>query len=148
MEVIVVAKSSVFLILCLVLWGAGCSSEDGTNVEARPAKSALTVTWVAIEPVQCLGNPWEQDWLENNGWDYDAYPKDPTRPGLEPEEFEIIRDYYARQGVVVFEGRTAPKYESVCLACSCPEGHTLYLLVRDEDAEAMIGWGYRLESPE
>lgn len=97
--------------------------------------------------MQCLGNPWEQDWLERNDWDYDAYPRDPTRFGLEPQEFEIIQDYYDSEGVVVFDGQTAPKYNNVCLACSCPEGHTLYLLVREQDVAVMVGWGYRVESP-
>ena len=113
----------------------------------QPAKGALETTWVAMEPVQCLGNPWEQDWLENHDGDYDSYPKDPARPGLEPEEFEVIQDYYNGGGVGVFEGRTASKYDSVCLACSCPEGHTLFLQVRDQDVEAMVGWGYRVEPP-
>jgi len=141
------ARSTTFLVFYLVFWFSGCTSEDGASFEAQPAKSVLVTTWVAIEPVQCLGNPWEQDWLEKHGWDYHSYPKNPARPGLEPEEFEIIQDYYDRGGVAVFEGRTAPKYDNVCLACSCPEGHTLYLLVRDQDVEAMVGWGYRVEQP-
>jgi len=50
--------------------------------------------------------------------------------------------------VKVFEAETARKYDVVCAACSCPEGHTLYLLVRDEDLQRMIAVGYREESPE
>jgi hypothetical protein len=103
--------------------------------------------WVATEPIQCLGNPWERDWLESHDWDYSGYPKDPSTPGLEPEEIEIIQDYYARHGVEVSEAETAPKFHVVCLACCCPEGHTLYLLVRDEDVEQMIEFGYRKEDP-
>ena len=30
--------------------------------------------WVSIDPIQCLGNPWEQDWLLTH--EYDEYPKD------------------------------------------------------------------------
>ncbi len=103
--------------------------------------------WVATEPIQCLGNPWEQDWLKSHDGDYASYPKDPTRPGLEPEEIEIIKDFYRRQGVVVFEVDTRPKYLAVCAACLCPEGHTLYLRVRLEDLETMLALGYRQESP-
>jgi hypothetical protein len=95
-----------------------------------------------------LLNPWERDWLESHNWDHSAYPKDPTTPGLEPEELAIIRDYYDRLGVTVFDATTAQKYEIVCAACSCPEGHTLYLLVRGEDVEQMVEVGYRVESPE
>jgi len=112
-----------------------------------PRPPSLQRTWVAIEPIQCLGNPWERDWLESHGGDYASYPKDPTTPGLEPKEVEIIKDFYRRRGVVVFRAETRPKYEVVCAACSCPEGHTLYLQVRLEDLETMLSYGYREESP-
>ena len=133
--------------LCTFVWILGCGSDDVGNPGPKTAKNVLGNTWVAIEPIQCLGNPWEQDWLENNNGDYHSYPKDPTTPGLEPEELEIIQDYYERQGVTVFDGKNIPKYEQVCLACSCPEGHTLYLLVRDQDVETMVALGYRVEAP-
>jgi hypothetical protein len=123
--------------LCLL----SCNSEDPMIPTPDPV-------WVAMEPIQCLSNPWELDWLGSHNGDYSGYPKDPTTPGLEPEEFEIIRDYYDRQGVGVLEGETAPKYDVVCAACSCPEGHTLYLLVRYEDLQQMIDLGYREEYPE
>jgi hypothetical protein len=113
----------------------------------KTARSVVTQqTWVAIEPIQCLGNPWEQDWLDNGG-DYQDYPKDPTTPALEQAELEIIKDYYQRQGVEVSDGLNEPKYDNVCLACSCPEGQTLYLQVREEDIPTMLSLGYRLESP-
>jgi len=117
-----------------------CNEED-------PTRSEPDQLWVAMEPIQCLGNPWERDWLESHNWDYSGYPKDPTTPGLEPEEFAIIQDFYDRLGVTVFEAETAPKNEAVCLACSCPEGHTLYLFVAAEDVQKMMEFGYRVESP-
>jgi len=86
--------------------------------------------WMATEPIQCLGNPWELDWLESHNWNYSGYPKDTTTPGLEPEEFAIIRDFYNRRGVTVFKAKTVQKYDTVCATCSCPAGHTLYLKVR------------------
>ncbi len=133
--------------ICTFAWLFGCGSDDVKNPEHRAAKNTLLNAWVATEPIQCLGNPWEQDWLENNNWEYDLYPKDPTTPDLEPEEFIIIQDYYARQGVSVFEGRNVLNEGEVCLACSCPEGQTLYLSVRDQDVATMISLGYRVESP-
>ena len=87
------------------------------------------------------------DWRERHGDDYDAYPKDPTTPGLEPEEIAIITSYYARQGVIVFETSTAPKYAAVCMSCACPEGHTMFLQVREGDVDTMVGFGYRVEVP-
>ena len=76
-----------------------------------------------------------------------SYPKDPTTPELEPEELDIIKGYYEQQGVTVSDGKNAPKYDEVCLACSCPEGQTLFLLVRDQDVNTMVSLGYRVESP-
>jgi len=97
--------------------------------------------WVAIEPIQCLGNPWERDWLASHQGDYASYPRN------KPAEFQIIKDYYRRQGVVVYQAATRDRYQAVCLACSCPEGFTLYLEVRRPDVRTMIGLGYREESP-
>jgi hypothetical protein len=131
-------------LICLV---AGCQTNDRLPFEPELIARTQLRAWVAIEPTQCLTNAWEADWLEQHGGDYAAYPKDPTRPGLEPEEIAIITSYYARQGVVVFETATAPKYTAVCMACSCPEGHTMFLRVREEDVETMIGFGYRVEAP-
>lgn len=125
----------------------GCDGESGPISKPVFVDQAQTGTWVAIEPRQCLTNPWEQDWLAQHDGDYARYPKDHATPGLEPEEFAIIVDYYARQGVEVFAGATAPKYEVICLMCSCPEGHTMFLQVRVSDVETMISFGYRVETP-
>lgn len=132
-------KFGVVLAFCFVCL-TSCRTEDSTRSD--PAG-----VWMAIEPIQCLGNPWERDWLESHGGDYSAYPKDPTTPGLEPEEFTIIQEFYDRAGVTVIDAETKQKYDAVCLACSCPEGHTLYLLVSPEGVQTMIGFGYRLEAP-
>lgn len=102
--------------------------------------------WMAIDPTQCLTNPWEQDWLSQPGHEYGDYPGAPGHE-LTPAEIAIITDYYARHGVVVQETATAPKYEVVCLACSCPEGHAMFLRVRPEDAATMESLGYRREAP-
>jgi hypothetical protein len=126
---------------------AGCESDDPTPQVPDPITQIAELAWVAIEPTQCLTNPWEADWLEHHGGNYAAYPKDPAKPGLEPEEVAIIEDYYQRQGVVVSAAETAPKFDVVCLACNCPEGHTMFLRVRGEDVDTMTALGYRVESP-
>lgn len=140
-------KAGLALALVSVALFVGCQADNGAHPVSELDHNTHTDTWVAIEPTQCLTNDWEKEWLERNGQDYAGYPKDPATPGLEPEELKVIQDYYSRQGVVVFDSATASKYETVCLACSCPEGHTMYLLVRGEDVEVMIGFGYRVESP-
>ena len=96
--------------------------------------------WVATEPVQCLGNPWERDWLARYG-DIQPYP------GYPGAEERIIREYYAGIGVEVGEIVSIPKYQAVCEACSCPRGDVLYLSVREGDVDTMIRLGFRLESP-
>lgn len=98
-------------------------------------------TWVATEPIQCLGNPWEEDWLERHGNNYSAYPQD------KGSQNAIVREYYARLGVEVTDIISVPKYQAVCLACVCARGDVLYLLVRDEDVGTMLVLGFRRESP-
>ena len=140
------AARAIVLLPILACLLTSCSSDDPSAPEKARLASVESHAWVAIEPTQCLTNPWERDWLDRHNDDYGAYPREyPTR--LTPEELEIIKEYYARQGVVVFDAITRPKYEEVCLACNCPEGHTLYLSVREKDVETMIGMGYREEMP-
>ena len=125
----------------------GCGDDDATSPEKAILARGERTSWVAIEPRQCLTNSWEQDWLDRHGND-ERYPSDPTWPRrFTPEEIAIIQDYYSRQGVVVFQATARQSSDVVCLACSCGEGHTLYLLVRDEDVETMVGFGYRVEMP-
>ena len=138
----------LFVLLAYAVAG-GCTGDESPPPEVSAPDPILTAedVWVATAPIQCLGNPWERDWLDAHGGDYAGYPKDPHTPGLEPEEIEIIRDFYKRQGVVVSDVTSTRWDHAVCLACSCPEGYTLYLLVRPEDVETMIAFGYRKEEP-
>jgi hypothetical protein len=136
---------SVPLLLAVLLPACGGDSA-APSVETGRERSTVGSVWMAIEPTQCLTNPWEQDWLSQPDHEYGDYPRIPGAE-LTPKEIEIITDYYARQGVVVQETAAAPKYETVCLACTCPEGHTLFLRVRPEDAVTMESLGYRREAP-
>ncbi|MEK6851489.1 MAG: hypothetical protein AABY30_03010 [Candidatus Thermoplasmatota archaeon] len=87
---------------------------------------------MSIDPIQCLGNPWEQDWLRRNNGTWGDYP----------QEWEaqraIITDYYARLGIRVLAARRDWWDRPVCEACSCPAGYTLYLLVPDEDVADIV----------
>ena len=94
---------------------------------------------MATEPIQCLGNAWEKDWLDDHGGDHDAYPREDR-----VAQSQIIRTYYQDLGVTVFLVRFQEHDDrAVCLACSCSAGYTLYLLVRDGDVETMRQQGYR-----
>ncbi len=98
-------------------------------------------TWVAIDPVQCLRNPWEMDWLARHSNDYLAYPREID------SQLIIIKLYYSRLGVDVDEALSILKYDAVCEACSCPRGDTIYLHVRDRDLRTMLSQGFRVEAP-
>jgi len=121
----------------------GCDSID----RGVPILDPSNDTWVATDPIQCLGNPWEQDWLESHNQDHASYPGDPLTPELDPKEMEIITDYYERQGVRILAGETVQQDDNVCLSCACPLGYTLYLLVPGEDVVTMLDLGFRLEMP-
>jgi len=97
--------------------------------------------WIATDPIQCLGNPWEQAWLEEHDGDYDSYPRDRR------EQHEIICDFYADMGVQIFNIITVQTYDIVCAACFCPAGYTLYLLVHGDDVPAMLELGYHISAP-
>ena len=104
--------------------------------------------WMSIAPIQCLGNPWEQDWLANHDDNYDAYPRDLSKPGLEEEEKEIIQSYYQQRGVTIEAFATTEWDGAVCLACSCPQGYTMYTLVAERHEQTMLDFGYvRSDSP-
>jgi len=97
---------------------------------------------MSIAPIQCLGNVWEQDWLASHDNDYGAYPRDLSKPGLEEEEKLIIRSYYQRQGVFINEFATTEWDGAVCLACSCPQGYTMFVLVAEVHEETMSDLGF------
>jgi len=103
-----------------------------------PTPDASGMVWLELEPVQCLGNPWEQDWLASHEMDYRSYPRE--------REAEIIKDYYARMGITVYDVKSERKYEYVCEACSCPRGDVLYLQISAAHLDRMIELGFKASS--
>ena len=111
----------------VLLLGAGLVS-----AKAPPADRV----WVAIHPVQCLDNPWEQDWLathHNRAW---KYPRQ--------KESAILRAYFRKNGIQILELMVKPYQQSepICRTCNCARGDTLLLLIRAEDSPRMGRWGY------
>ncbi len=107
----------------------------------HPLDPGENKTWVATNPIQCLGNPWERAWLDEHDDDYDSYPRD------RGEQYTIIREYYGDMDVQIFSIITLQTYDIVCCACSCAAGYTLYLLVHENDVPAMLELGYRVSAP-
>src|SRR3989344_2377089 len=86
-------------------------------------------TWIVIDPTQCLSNHWEGYWIKSHDNNYSVYPRDVHTSELEQEEIQIIKNYYQKQGITIFDVKSEWTHEIVCEACSCPQGYTLYLLV-------------------
>ncbi|MEE9466260.1 MAG: hypothetical protein V3W14_11895 [Candidatus Neomarinimicrobiota bacterium] len=90
--------------------------------------------WVSIDPIQCLGNPWEQDWLLAH--EYDEYPRDQW------DQLRIFREFYEDQGVEIHGIEVTFPHEVVCGACFCPRGDRISCLVDEADLPAFLGWGF------
>ena len=97
----------------LIVAVSGCTTIDNSK------------KWVSVEPVQCGGNAWEIDYFINNC--EQRYP--------EEEEEDLIRFYFEKNSVETFDFQKQEKYETVCLACNCPRGDEISLLISKE-AEA------------
>ena len=113
----------------VALWGGKAPPWD-------PLPDRPGAAWVSIHPIQCDGNPWEEDWLRSNNGSAGLYPRDwGAQRG-------IILDFYARLGIRVFDARREEWDDPVCGACSCPAGYTLFLQVADEDIGDMTALGF------
>lgn len=108
-----------------------------SSSEQTPTHEESGKTWVEIDPIQCGHNPWESNWPESNNDSYSSYPR-------EVQEIEKIKNYYQKQGIFIFDVRLKLTHEIVCLACCCPRGDTLYVLVSDSDVNKMLQFGYEI----
>jgi hypothetical protein len=129
----------IFQVL-LVLAMAGCQAQDATT-------SSPEGIWMETDPVQCLGNPWEKAWLSNHNGDYGDYPKGKPRE-VEPQEATIIKDFFEAEGIGILDldWQSYPEDAMVCDACSCPQGFTLYLKVKEQNRKALEAYGFNLSS--
>jgi len=76
--------------------------------------------WIEIDPIQCLENPWEKDWIENN-LDED-YPRDNALHFSEIEE-NILKEFYKKKGITIFDIKpeTYSGDFEICESCSCSQ---------------------------
>ena len=124
------------------LFERGWSHETSTILQSVPQD--LQKTWVEIDPMQCLWNPWEKDWLKSHNDDYASYPRDFHTEGFDGGEITIIKEYYKNQGIIVYDVKLELTHYSVCEACACPIGDTLYLLVSDNAIRQMLESGFKV----
>ncbi len=130
-------KDLMILAALLLLFFACRSNKEG---------NAREKIWMQTEPVQCLGNPWEQDWLATKGRKYEDYPKGDPRV-LEEAEKEIIRSFFEKEGIRIYkvEGVSFPDSVMLCDACDCPQGYTLNVLIAPADSARLRNFGFRIK---
>ena len=121
------------LLPCLALIAYRCESVLPTVVPPVIPPGV----WVTIDPIQCLGNPWEQDWLRTHK--YHQYPRD------ERTRLRIFREYYEPQGITLYEVKASVWAEAVWAACSCPTGQRLHCRIDEDDLELMLALGITRE---
>lgn len=146
-------KPILFLILVFgTIFLSACTQISDDNsifnpqkpvVEEKPIdKSLLENIWIEGYPIQCLGNPWEQEWLEQNDNNYAAYPQS------KQDRLAIMKNYYVRQDKTIYEAKILTFEElfgenvGVCEACSCSAGYVLYLLVPQKDVDWWLNFSY------
>ncbi|BFN36939.1 hypothetical protein FMIA91_08180 [Fidelibacter multiformis] len=100
-------------------------------------------TWVSIDAIQCMGNPWEQDWLEKHDDNYDLW-----HDLSETEKMDVFKTYYKEQGVTIYDMERTWPYETTCAACACKRGDRFYCYIEDSDVDRMLEWGFVLDYPE
>lgn len=146
------------LFLILVVGGiflSACTQTFDDNFASNPQKlvvgekpidkddkNLLENVWIEGYPIQCLGNPWEQEWLEKNNNNHAAYPQS------RQDQLRVMKDYYARQGKTIFEAKILTFEElfgenvGICAACDCSDGYALYLLVPQKDVDWWLNFRY------
>lgn len=96
--------------------------------------------WVTIDPIQCMGNPWEQAWLEENNDDYQLWA---AMDDL--EKLNVFKQYYENLGIVIHRLRQSTPYEATCLACSCLRGDRIHCYINEDDTQQMLKLGFEIE---
>ena len=91
------------------------------------------VEWLEYAPKQCKSNPWDE-WYATGEVLYE----------IEPEEEQLVRDWLSNEFNVGVQAYSVKGNEDavVCLACSCPRGDTIRVMVYEEDVSKMLEIGF------
>jgi hypothetical protein len=103
---------------------------------ARGRKPAEDKIWVSMQPVDCLGNPWEKNWLAHHKNQVTKYPRS--------QEIDILKGFFKKNGITILDYRTKPyvKGDPLCKTCGCPRGDTLLLMVHGVDVPKIRTFGF------
>jgi hypothetical protein len=107
-----------------------------TDTMAIPDRG--THVWAIAEPLQCLANAWEKDWIAKHKKQADKYPI--------REERAIIKEFFTRKGIRIADMRLS-KGGPTCASCECPRGDKLFLLIEANDAQALEPYGFKKRLP-
>lgn len=129
LEINLMYKNKIFITVIVILSAVlqGCLPED-------------EAIWVTILPIQCLGNPWEVDWLEKHDDDTAAWSAMSNA-----EQIEVFVDYYGDLGIPIREVDQTFSDNDHCDGCACPRGDRLFCLIDEKDLDTMLGLGFELE---
>lgn len=95
--------------------------------------------WVSIDPIQCLGNSWDQDWLVQHDNDSSQYPHD------EAGQLRIFGEFFEEQGVIIYQTVVTFPYNATCDGCGCPRGDRISCLIDEAGLPTMLEWGFTEE---
>ena len=96
--------------------------------------------WVIVRPVQCLGNPWEKEWLAHHPHQDAKYPR--------AKELDLMRKFFSKKQVRIHDVRRKPyEGQGVCQTCACARGDVFYFLIYAEDVPQMVNMGYTERIP-
>lgn len=104
-----------------------------TPATQPPAPATVKRVWVEIEPRQCHSNPWERDWTAQGGGEDFSQANEPN----------IVKAFYAKIGVKIYDVAYQSRHEIVCTSCACPRGDAMLLRIGEPDVPKMISAGFR-----
>ncbi len=96
--------------------------------------------WVTIDPIQCMGNTWEQDWLEKNNDDYELYSK-----FSDSQRLQIFEQYFENLGIEIYKLEQTYPYDATCAACFCPRGDLIHCFINENDIDQMLSLGFKIQ---
>ena len=150
-------KISIIVIvgISLAIFGIFYTQEIEQNPQLSTEKDSskdkeLTVqkTWIELEPINCIGNLCNVGWLSSyyNSSNLKTEPYLGYLQGVDmTHTTEFIKDYYKKQGIVVFDVRyTSIWQELSCEAGECWEPSKLDILVSDSDVKQMLDLGFKV----
>ena len=131
-------RTALFLAGSLLI---GCHHAKPIPKPAGIVSDDPNKVWMAASPVQCLGNPWEKDWLKAHHNKGSLYPMH--------DETKVMKDFFTKNGFMIYDLRLRPYMhdKQLCRACNCSRGDLLLILVPKDDASLLTHYGFQSTVP-